>query len=127
MSAPLPISRRTQLLASLALDDVRLLLECDVDVFIGSGPGGQHRNKTESAVRLRHRPSGLTAIAAERRSQAQNRDRALRRLRQKLAEAAFVPKPRRATQPTRASQERRLAHKKLASAQKRLRAQKIDF
>ncbi len=125
MNAPIP--PRALLLTSLQLDDARLLLECDVELFIGSGPGGQHRNKTESAVRLRHRPSGIVAIAAERRSQFQNRNRALRRLRQKLAEAAFVPRPRKATQPTRASQERRLAHKKLASAQKRLRSEKIDF
>jgi hypothetical protein len=66
-------------------DEATLLAECDVDTYRASGPGGQKRNKTESAVRLRHRPSGLSVIAEESRSQHENRDRALRRLRQALA------------------------------------------
>jgi len=66
-------------------DDATLLAECEVDTYRGSGPGGQKRNKTESAVRLRHRPSGLSVIAEESRSQAENRVRALRRLREALA------------------------------------------
>lgn len=66
-------------------DDATLLSECDVDTYRASGPGGQKRNKTESGVRLRHRPSGLSVIAEESRSQHENRARALRRLRQMLA------------------------------------------
>jgi hypothetical protein len=66
-------------------DEAALLAECDVDTYRASGPGGQKRNKTESAVRLRHRPSGLSVIAEESRSQHENRARALRRLRQMLA------------------------------------------
>ncbi len=66
-------------------DEATLLAECDVDTYRASGPGGQKRNKTESAVRLRHRPSGLSVIAEESRSQHENRARALRRLRQMLA------------------------------------------
>ena len=66
-------------------DDATLLAECDVDTYRASGPGGQKRNKTESAVRLRHRPSGLSVIAEESRSQHENRARALKRLRQMLA------------------------------------------
>ncbi|HEX5370731.1 MAG TPA: peptide chain release factor-like protein, partial [Dehalococcoidia bacterium] len=61
------------------------LAECEVDTHRGSGPGGQKRNKTESAVRLRHKPSGLIVIAEESRSQAENRVRALKRLRRALA------------------------------------------
>jgi hypothetical protein len=67
-----------------ALSDTQLLDQCAVDTYRASGPGGQKRNKTSSAVRLRHLPSGLIVIAEESRSQHENRARALRRLRQAL-------------------------------------------
>ncbi|MPZ48562.1 MAG: peptide chain release factor-like protein [Dehalococcoidia bacterium] len=62
-----------------------LLAECEVSTYRASGPGGQHRNKVESAVRLRHRGSGITVIAEESRLQAENKVRALKRLRLALA------------------------------------------
>jgi hypothetical protein len=67
-----------------ALSDEQLLSQCEVDTYRASGPGGQKRNKTSSAVRLRHPPSGLLVIAEESRSQHENKARALRRLRQAL-------------------------------------------
>jgi len=67
-----------------ALTDEQLLVQCEVDTYRASGPGGQKRNKTSSAVRIRHPPSGLLVIAEESRSQHENRARALRRLRQAL-------------------------------------------
>src|SRR4051794_38688316 len=67
-----------------SLGDGELLGQCEVDTYRASGPGGQKRNKTSSAVRLRHPPSGLIVIAEESRSQHENRARALRRLRQAL-------------------------------------------
>src|SRR5262249_20915311 len=67
-----------------ALSDERLLAQCAVDTYRASGPGGQKRNKTSSAVRIRHPPSGLIVIAEESRSQHETRARALRRLRQAL-------------------------------------------
>src|SRR5919109_1969460 len=67
-----------------SLTDAQLLGQCEVDTYRASGPGGQKRNKTSSAVRLRHPPSGLLVIAEESRSQHENRARALRRLRQAL-------------------------------------------
>jgi len=67
------------------LTDPVLLAECEVDTYRASGPGGQKRNKTESAVRLRHKPTGIIVIANESRSQAENRVRALKRLRTALA------------------------------------------
>jgi hypothetical protein len=67
-----------------ALSDAQLLGQCAVDTYRASGPGGQKRNKTSSAVRLRHPPTGLIVIAEESRSQHENRARALRRMRQAL-------------------------------------------
>ncbi|HNC95632.1 MAG TPA: peptide chain release factor-like protein [Myxococcota bacterium] len=95
-------------------DNDTLLAACDIETLRGSGPGGQHRNKTESAVRLRHRETGLVAQASERRSQHQNLEVAAERLRT-LLERHFAPPPppRRATRPTRGSQERRHAAKKV--------------
>jgi protein subunit release factor B len=101
-----------------ALPDAALLAECDESFFVGGGPGGQHRNKTASGVRLVHRPTGLTVTATERRSQLQNRGAALERLRARLAALAHVPKARRATKPTRGSKERRLAEKRRDSRRK---------
>jgi hypothetical protein len=69
----------------LLADDKDLLAECQVHFYRASGPGGQKRNKTSSAVRLRHDPTGLTVVATESRSQHENRARALRRLRMAMA------------------------------------------
>lgn len=69
----------------LALPDEALLSQCRVERFRVSGPGGQHRNKTDSAVRLTHEPSGIVGYASERRSQHQNRATALSRLRRSIA------------------------------------------
>src|SRR5450432_1431299 len=64
------------------LNDAQLLAQCEVDTYRASGPGGQKRNKTSSAVRIRHLPSELLVIAEESRSQHENRVKALKRLRQ---------------------------------------------
>ncbi|MFO7902554.1 MAG: peptide chain release factor family protein [Planctomycetota bacterium] len=67
------------------LPDRQLLTDCDVRRQRRSGPGGQHRNKVESAIVLVHRPSGVRAEATERRNQHENRRVALKRLRLELA------------------------------------------
>jgi hypothetical protein len=69
--------------AALPPDD--LLRDCDETRTRRGGPGGQHRNKVETAIVLMHRPTGISAEASERRSQAENRAVALRRLRLRLA------------------------------------------
>ncbi|HUH05794.1 MAG TPA: peptide chain release factor-like protein [Kofleriaceae bacterium] len=76
------MSRRDRL---LGLSGEALLDECEMDRFRASGPGGQKRNKTESAVRLRHLATGIQAHASESRSQHENRVVALRRLRLRIA------------------------------------------
>jgi hypothetical protein len=72
-------------LDSLLASDEALIAQSEVDRYRASGPGGQHRNKTESAVRLRHRASGMTAIGEDSRSQAENKVHAVRRLRAAIA------------------------------------------
>jgi hypothetical protein len=63
----------------------RLLRDCEVRHERRRGPGGQHRNKTESAVVIRHLPTGVEGQAAERRSQFDNHRNAVKRLRLNLA------------------------------------------
>ncbi len=99
----------------------RLLAECEVDVYRSSGPGGQHRNKTESSVRLRHLPSGLVRVATEHRSQLRNRELALERLWTALEARKRKPRPRVATRPTTASRTRRLEGKRREAEKKRQR------
>ena len=101
------IARRAQ-----ALDDEALLSQCNEEFYVAGGPGGQHRNKTETGVRLTHPATGIRVTATERRSREQNRAAALERLRAKLRQLSFVPKTRRPTRPTRGAAERRLAGKK---------------
>ncbi|MHB9026277.1 MAG: peptide chain release factor family protein [Armatimonadota bacterium] len=68
-----------------ALNDEELLKQCDWYAGRASGPGGQKRNKTHSAIRMTHRPTGISAIANEHRLQGENRALALKRLRHALA------------------------------------------
>lgn len=82
-----------QIRACLALSDSELRAQCVVDTHRIGGPGGQHRNKTESAVRLFHRASGLTVTGQERRSQHQNAASALSRLREAIAVRFRIPLP----------------------------------
>jgi hypothetical protein len=82
-----------QLRRRLDFADDKLVAECDTHLYKASGPGGQHRNKVTSAVRLCHRASGLHATGTESRSQHENRARAIKRLREAIALSARVPLP----------------------------------
>jgi protein subunit release factor B len=95
--------------------------ETDVTFFVAGGPGGQHRNKVETGVRLLHRPTGIVVAATERRSQAANRDAAFERLAERLGAMRVVRKQRRATRPTLASQARRRERKQQRSNVKQQR------
>jgi len=99
----------------------RLSRDCDITAFRSSGPGGQKKNKTESSVRVHHRPSGITRIATEHRSQTRNRTLALERVWAALERQRAKPKPRKRTRPSRAAVEGRLQEKRRISEKKRSR------
>lgn len=71
--------------AMLTAEDDDLFRACEFIMQKGTGNGGQKINKTSSAVRLRHRPTGIAVSANEERSQSRNRHIALRKLRYEIA------------------------------------------
>src|SRR6478752_8471668 len=95
-----------------SLDRDILEREVEIEFFRASGPGGQHVNKTQSALRLTHWPSGAVVIAQDSPSQHRNREIAFERLVERLHKLNYVPPRRVPTRPTRASKERRLEAKK---------------
>jgi len=104
-----------------ATDRETLEREVVVDVTRASGAGGQHVNKTESAVRLRHPPSGVVVISQDTRSQHRNRETAFARLIERLERLNYVPRKRVATRPTAGARKRRLETKKQVGAKKAAR------
>jgi len=100
---------------------LNLLSSCDVDTFRSGGKGGQHQNKTESAVRLVHCPTGITAVCRDERSQHQNKLRCLEILEGKLAKLHEKPKPRIATGVPQRQKTKRRETKKLRSRKKQMR------
>lgn len=102
--------------------DDDLLRECEVDTFRSSGPGGQHVNKTESAVRLRHLPTGVVVSAQQERSQHQNKALCLRKLREKIERLNYRPAKRVPTRVPLSAKTRTLEEKTRRSRIKRLRA-----
>ncbi len=102
--------------------DEELLRECEVETFRSGGPGGQHVNKVETGVRLRHLPSGVVVSCREERSQHRNKVSCVRRLREKIARLNYTPPTRLPTRRTRAAKQRTLEEKARRSRVKRLRA-----
>ncbi len=84
-SSSSPVKPPSGTLHPSAIDPDQLLVDCEVKFARRSGPGGQNRNKVETAVILSHRPTGISAEANELRQQGQNKKVALRRLRIQLA------------------------------------------
>ena len=102
--------------------DEDLLRECEVETFRASGPGGQHVNKTESAVRLKHVPSGIVVTSQQERSQHRNKTMCLQRLRKKIEQLNYRPAKRIRTRMPRSAKNRTLEEKARRSQIKRLRA-----
>ena len=102
--------------------DEDLLRECEVETFRSSGPGGQHVNKTESAVRLTHVPSGVVVTSRQERSQHRNKTLCLQRLRKKVAQLNYRPAKRVSTVVPRRVKNRTLEEKARRSQIKRLRS-----
>jgi ribosome-associated protein len=110
----------------IPIEDRELLRQCRVDVFRGSGPGGQSVNTADSAVRLTHLPSGIVVVSRDERSQLLNKRAALIRLRQKLEQANYVKPSRKATRPSRRSVERRLQAKRITAQKKAIRRRPME-
>src|SRR5262245_2421519 len=120
--------------------------EIELRASRSSGPGGQHANVTASRIEavfdveaseslsdaqrdllMRRVGDRVTAVAQDARSQARNRELALERLREKLAEGLRRPRPRRATKPSRPARERRLEQKRRTSERKAQRRRPKDY
>jgi len=96
-----------------------LTKECTLTFLRASGPGGQHRNKVETGVRLHHPESGVTVTATERRSQYQNRLLAYERMAEKHKSMNQRPKRRKPTRKPRSADRKRLESKKQRGQTKR--------
>lgn len=101
-------------------DDV-LLAECEVDTFGSSGKGGQNVNKRDTAVRLRHLPTGITVVCQRERNQLRNKQIALENLRKKLQDKFRKKKKRVPTKMPDEVKERILSEKKKQSEKKQQR------
>ncbi len=95
--------------------------DVEISFFRSSGPGGQKKNTTDSAVRVRHRPTGIVVVATASRSQHRNKELALKELERRIAARRVRPRPRVATRPSLGARHRRLKEKRIRSERKQTR------
>ena len=105
--------------------DEQLLEECEVQTFRSSGPGGQHVNKTESAVRLKHLLTGVVVSSQQERSQHRNKAICIEKLRQKVTRLNYRAPKRVPTKTSRAAKERTLREKSRRAQIKKLRSKQL--
>ena len=99
--------------------------DIDIEYYRASGPGGQRRNKKDTAVRVTHRPTGIVAVAAESRYRSRNLKNALERLSKKVSDHNRPRIPRKRTRPPVFSDKFRLREKQMTSEKKEMR-KKVD-
>ena len=102
-------------------NDEELLKQCDVQTYRSGGKGGQHVNKTETAVRLVHRPSGIVAASQSERSQLVNKQNALESLRRKIKRANYRKPKRVRTKKPKSVKKKILKAKRQRGETKKLR------
>lgn len=104
----------------------QLLGECVVETFRSSGPGGQNVNRRETAVRIRHVPTGIVVTCQRERSQLRNKRTALEELRRRL-EARAQPKRQRIPTAVPGGVRRRILESKRRRGLKKLLRRKPDI
>lgn len=103
------------------MSDAELARDCEASAFHASGPGGQGVNTADSAVRMRHVPTGIVVVSREQRSQLRNRERCLEKIRAELARRARPPLHRKRTHVPASQKLRRLEGKRARGKVKELR------
>ncbi|MDI7261456.1 MAG: peptide chain release factor-like protein [Thermodesulfobacteriota bacterium] len=103
------------------IDPEILKKQAIVETYRSSGPGGQRKNKTETAVRLKHLPSGITVTATEHRLQSQNLNQAFERLQKRLMKLNRPKKKRIPSSVPLKAKEKRIEERKIHSKKKRFR------
>lgn len=95
--------------------------DCEVQAFHASGPGGQGVNTADSAVRMRHVPTGIVVVSREERSQLRNRERCVEKILEICRRRSRPPRPRKKTHVPAAQRRRRLESKRARGKVKQLR------